>query len=185
MVDEKELIKKMMNLAESTTKKPVNDLYSAILHRISRSHSQDVTIEYFETLDDLRLVKSAIQILLENNNDLNNEKKTTGKTLLEKINSKAGSFISSKPIIDHGQSKYTFRDGSNSRFEDLEKVENMLIKTDLFNKITELSDICSDGLAFLGIQQPEFWHRDDGIEEIDLTEEKKDGRKQSKPTDTQ
>ena len=172
-MEEKEWVKRLLSYAESTGKKPAEDLYTAILRRISRNHSQDVTIEYFETLDDLRLIKSAIQILLEEDG-LDETKKKRGKGILNSID-KTRFFVSSKPVIDHDQSKYTFRDGSNSRFEDLEKVEGMIVKTELFNKITELSDVCSDGLAFLGIQQKEFWHREDMLEEITPTLDKIEG----------
>lgn len=174
-MEEKEWVKKLLSLAETTAKKPPSDLYTAILNRMNRKRSQIVTIEYFECLEDLKLIKSAIKILLENGN-IKPAKKTVGEKILTTIKTmKTKSlFESPKPVIDSGDTKYKYRDGSSSKFEDYEKVKDTIIETDLFNRITELTDICSDGLAFLGIEKEEFWHREDMIEEITPTLDKEE-----------
>lgn len=167
-MDEKEQMRKLLNLAESTgTRKQPKDLYNVILSRLTRNKSQDVRIEYFESLEDMRQIKSAVEILKNNNNMVIEEKNRIDK-LISDINSMyERRLLSPESKIDSSNSKYNFREGSSSRFEDYNNIKEAILEADLINKITEISNLCSEGLGIIGVNKNTFWQKEDMIEEID------------------
>lgn len=174
MTEEEKLAKKLLSLTEGMKTKTPKDLYTAILTRMNRSRSHDIYIEYFECLEDVRQVKAGIKINLENNS-ISGEIKKKGEDIISNIDKEyKEQIITPKADIDSTGNKYTFDLGGSSTLEDYEKFKKTIQETDLLNKISRLSNLCSDGLAFLGIQKNEFWYRDDDIEEIDVTQEIED-----------
>ena len=167
-MDEKEQMKKILNLAEGTgLKKQPKDLYSIILSRLSRSKSHDVRIEYFESLEDLRQIRSAVGIL-QKNNGINVDEHDKINSLLTKIRHIFDERMKSpESKVDSSNNKYNFREGSSSRFEDYNNVKEAILETDLFNKITKISFLCGEGLEIIGRNVKQFWQKNDMIGEID------------------
>ena len=177
MSEEENLVKKLLHLTEGAKAKPSKDLFTAILTRMNRGRSQDIYVEYFECLEDMRQIKAGIQINLKNN-AIKKEDKELEEKILNNINVACEDQLATpKAEIDSSCKKYLFGLGGSAQFEDYEKFKKTIQETNLINKITKMSNLCSDGLAFLGIEKPEFWFRDDGVEEIDITKETNEPKK--------
>lgn len=163
-------IKKLMRLFEQEGKRRyAKDLQTALLYRVNRQHYQDVNVEFFNCLEDVRQVKSGVLIYLNDpNKTLADTEKTDGGKIITAITKVLGTSIERPiPKIDSTGKKYQFKDGSESRFEDYEQVKVTVREDVLFDIIIKLNNLFSEGLAFLGIQDKNIWHRVDMIEEID------------------
>lgn len=170
-------VKKLMNLLEgksSGTGKSAKDIRESILNKISSEPSNDIKKEYFRRVDNSRLLKTAIIYCIYNKDLQDNELKTEGKRLVQKLTSELNENMSSpRPTIStDGQNyKYRFKDGSESTLENYAPIKETVFENQLLNKINKLENLCSDALGYIIRIEKQLWHRDDGIEEIDFTED--------------
>jgi len=164
--------KKLLGALDHEKKKAVRDLKTALLGRLNRVHSSDIKVEYFECLEDVKQIKSGVMIFL-NNGTLDDTVKAKGNKIVTAITSLLNTQLSPpEPTIDSSQNRYVFKDGSQARYEDYTLVENTYRDTVLFDRMTKLMNLSSDGFAFLGIQDKKLWVKDDGVEDIDVTEDR-------------
>lgn len=166
-----DMAKKLLGALEQEKKKAVKDFKTALLGRMNRQHSSDIKVEYFECLEDIKQVKSGVMIFL-NNGNLDATVKADGEKIIGNIETLLNTKLNPpEPKIDASQNKYTFKDGSQARYEDYTIVENTYRDTVLFDRMTRLVNLSSDGFAFLGMQDKNLWLRDDGIVELDFKNE--------------
>jgi len=167
--------KKVLSVLDQEKKKAVKDLKTALLGRMNRVHSSDIKVEYFECLEDVSQVKSGVMIFLNNDDSsdsLTDEDKEKGQKIVDDITALLDTQLNPpEPKIDNAQSRYTFKDGSQARYEDYSIVENTYRDTVLFDRMTRLMNLSSDGFAFLGIQDKNLWEQEDEIGEVDLFEQ--------------
>ena len=174
MGEKEEAIKKMMNLIDrgDTLRKPDKDIKTMLLRELGRETTNDVKKEYFKLIKECELVKTALIYSIKNNN-LPIEQRQQGERLIQNLTAiLKQKIISPAPKIqgDTQFRKYGFYDGSEATLESYNLVKDTVLEVTLFNKINELKNICSDALGFITQIEKTFWHKDDGIEEIDPTQ---------------
>lgn len=179
-MSQEEDIKKIMRLLDKgeSYKKPAKDIQTSILQKIASEPGNDIKTEYFKLIKECRLMKTAL-IQCLNNTSINNGLNEKGQEILDKLTEElTGGIEALKPTImsDGTNQKFRFKDGSESTFENYNQVKDTVLENILLNKINKLENICSNALGFIATVEKQMWHRDDGIEEIDITkgsEEKK------------
>ena len=198
-MEDKDVAKRMMSLLENTDKQKTKDLRSALLSRMNRTHHQNINVEFFECIEDVRQIKADLMIHMENNgkqsvteditSDKTGKKDDSNKTPEEKLIASIttmldGALDTPRPKIDSTGKKYQFREGSESRFEDYEQVKTTVREDILFNKIMKLNNLFSQGLGLLGVKEKSLWQINDMVEEINPEDMERDNGRGTTGTDT-
>ena len=156
-MNEKELLNKINMQNSNSSSKTPKDIYSALFIRMNRKKNNDPFVEYMECLEDLSVHQSALEISI-NKHDKNNYE---GKNLLNQMKSIYATKVeTAQPKVDSQNSRYNCRDGSQPRFEDLDRLITHIERNFLTNKITTIYEVCAKARGILGIQDDQFYKKD-------------------------
>lgn len=177
MVEKKELEEIKKTLQTTLNRKPIKDIQNNIFQIKSleiRGEPKERYEVYLKLLVDLR-----VRLLMEDKDKL--LKDFQGKTILDTTEElMKQKFPSPNQKFIPGEQKYRIAaDGSECDPTNLVNTLNNFDNHQYENRIGELAVAISNIQGEIARIDNNFWSRDDGIEEITLTKDENNGRKQS------